>query len=543
MEDDDGPMALGADEAAAADDMSDLQASTAAAQQSDSDDDESDSDDSDDDDDDDSDSGDSDDDEDDDKTKEETESDAPTKLSGESQTSEDKTKIKADKKKGKKIKKQKKLKKGVADKEGKKVPQQQEASVQLLGGSDAAQDTAGDLKADKAKAKKKSKSIDFKPEKPEEEASSSLKTMQESSSKLTDDDSPVLLNSLNVAVDDTTDLKAGTAKVENKTKVTEFKAESNDDESSKSTPSENNNDNQFEDGDDDTPGLLLGADDAAQDDNDMITPGTAASENNNDNQFEDGDDDTPGLLLGADDAAQEDNDMITPGTAASENNNDNQFEDGDDNSPGLLLGADDAAQDENITPGTAASEKNEFGDDTKVDEQKSSIKETKQIILPDMDESERAMYDYVAECREVFAYVDSTEKGTIPLSAMPHALHCLGLCPFTCDIDAMEEEAAESKEIGFAFFMATAMRIRKRERLTKTPGVVVMDTWGQLDTYMGLNGKFNLDDLKGILSQMGDGMDTSELASSFQNSRQFVDEYGMLDFASWLKSIDPSFGA
>ncbi len=542
MEDDDGPMALGADEAADDDDMSDLQASTAAVQQSDSDDDESDSDDSDDDDDSDSDSDDSDDDEDDDKTKKETEkketeSDAPTKLSGESQIGEDKTKIKADKKKAKKIKKQKKLKKGVADKEAKKVPQQQEASVQLLGGSDAAQDTE-DLKADKAKVKKKSKSIEIKPEKPEEEAS--LKTTQESS-KLTDDDSPVLLNSLNVAVDDTTDLKAGTAKVENKTKVTEFKAESNDDESSKSTPSENNSDKQFEDGDDDRPGSLLGADDAAQDDNDMITPGTAASENNNDNQFEDGDDDSPGLLLGADDAAQDDNNMITPGTAASEKNElgDDKKVD-DDSSPGLLLAADDAAQDENITPGTAASEKNESGDDTKVDE---SIKETKQIVLPDMDESERAMYDYVAECREVFAYVDSTEKGTIPLSAMPHALHCLGLCPFTCDIDAMEEEAAESKEIGFAFFMATAMRIRKRERLTKTPGVVVMDTWGQLDKYMGLNGKINLDDLKGILSQMGDGMDTSELASSFQNSRQFVDEYGMLDFSSWLKSVDPSIGA
>ena len=44
---DDGPMALGADEAADVDDMSDLQASTAAVEQSDSDDDESDSSDSD----------------------------------------------------------------------------------------------------------------------------------------------------------------------------------------------------------------------------------------------------------------------------------------------------------------------------------------------------------------------------------------------------------------------------------------------------------------------------------------------------------------
>ena len=521
-------MALGADEAADVDDMSDLQASTAAVEQSDSDDDESDSSDSDSSDSSDSsdDDSDSSDDSDNDATtkkdiekkdteKKETESDAPIKLTGESQIGEDKTKLKADKKKAKKIKKQKKIKKGVADTEAKKVPQQQKESVQLLGETDAAQDTAGDLKADQTKAKKKSKSMEFKPEKVEVEASS--KTTQQSSSITTDDDAPVLLNSLNVAEDNTTDLNVGKAKVENKTKDTEFKAEINDDESSKSTTA--------------TP------------DENMIAPSTAASEKKNDNQYEDGDDkDSPGLLLAADDA--EEDEQITPGTAASENNNDNQFEDGDDDdTPGLLPVADDAEQDENITPGTAASEKNEFGDDTKVDEQKSSIEETKQIVLPDMDESERAIYDYVAECKEVFAYVDSTEKGTIPLSAMPRALHCLGLCPFTCDIDAMEEEAAESKEIDFASFMATAMRIRKRERLTKTPGVVVMDTWGQLDKYMGLNGKINLDDLKGILSQMGDGMDTSELASAFENSRQFVDEYGMLDFASWLKSVDPSIGA
>ena len=463
MDDDDLPMMLGADNAAEDDDMNDLQASSAAVQQSSDDDDDSDSDSDEEESD-----SDSEDDEDDDDNDNETQSEnTPQKITGDKQIEEDKTKIKADKKKAKKIRKQKKIKKGVADEEAQKKVPKKEENVELLGATSATQDSE-DLKADKNKAKKKSKSLELKPDIPDEEVSSKSKKVDtDENSKLEDDDAPALLNSLDTSKDDTIDLKADMDQVGKKSKSAEFKPEIDENSNNNSTETHD----QFEDG------VLLGADDAAQDDIETITPGKAAHE-------------------------------------TEETHLEGQV--------------DEKKSQEDTTP------------------TKASIQtEAKQVVvpLPDMDDSERAIYDYVAECKEVFAYVDSTGKGAIPLSAMPHALHCLGLCPFTCDIDAMEEEVAGGKEVDFAFFMATAMRIRKRESVTKTPGVVVMDVWGQLDKVMGLNGKINLDDLKGILSQMGDGLDKSELASSFRYSRQFVDEYGMLEFASWLKSIDPSFGA
>ena len=428
------PIMLGADDAADDDDMGDLQASKAAEQQSDSEDSE---DDSEDDSEEDSDDDDDDDDDEDDEEEEEpeknitTESDGPTTLKGMKEVEEDKSKIKADKKKAKKIRKDKEFKKDTVDEEAKKEPTIKEADIQLLSGTDAAADTA-DLKADKKKAKKKSKGMEFKPEIADDEASSSTTTT---------------------------------------TTITK-----------------------------DEPIGLLGPDDAAQEDD--ITPGTAAKENE----------------ITDDEASSS---TVTTTTTTKDE-------------PIGLFSAHNVTQDDDMTPGTSAKE-NESTPETQ---------DTK--VVPDLDESEQVIYEYVKECREVFAYVDKTQRGTIPLSAMPHALHCLGLCPFTCDIDAMQQELAgeenTTSEVGFAFFMATAMRIRKRERVTKRPGVVVMDTWKKLDQYMGLNGKVNLDDLKAILSQMGDQFNESEISNSFKNCRLFVDEYGMLEFPSWLKSMDPSFG-
>lgn len=505
-DDDDMPMMLGADDAAAGDDMSGLQASQAAEERgSDSDSEEDSEEDSD------SDSEDDEEDDDgDDKEKngnedsidkneksippkeKDVKSDAPKLM-------EDTMKVGQDEKnlyKGKKSKKKKK------SKEFKKDKADDEKNISKT-------------KSQKVTAKKKNEVPDKK---------NKTQSKPEDDSVSIDDDGPMMLggNDDDAAVDDDdddADIKADVLKTNlvvtsdkelaasNADVEKDFKKEKNSTASMQTNVDEKNAAT-LQDDDNNGPEPLH-ADDVAQDDDDII-PGQASQESGKEGIIND---DGPGFLVTGDVAQDEDDNDIIPGQAAHEDE-----------------------KEELADTKTKQKDTNDNQVESKyVEVSKITTSPPKTLQLPPMDDNEKAMYDYAAECKEAFAFVDKTEQGTISIEDAIEGLHCLGLCPFICDIDAMKEEAG-TKNIDFSFFMTHAMRVRKREMESKKPGDVVLDTWKRLDEFQGFNGKIHLDNLKGMLSQMGDAFDESEMRSAFKDSRLYVDDDGMLDFSKWLKS-------
>ena len=172
--------------------------------------------------------------------------------------------------------------------------------------------------------------------------------------------------------------------------------------------------------------------------------------------------------------------------------------------------------------------------------------ETKEIVVPDAkdvsnssscDELPSSFRYFVDECREVFAFFDTKQRGTLPLNIAGEAVQSLGLCPFDMELLYFRDLAVD-KRFTFSDFVTVALRVKKREEEgAHSTEKVVCDAWEALNKFLGHNGKMLFSQLRGNLQIMGEPMSAQDVNALIGRQSRYVDHDGMVDVTAWIASL------